>query len=120
MEQHWQPPSAVRTTGPARQDRRTPIAWEGAALYSKSIAALLDYCKTGVLPDFDAGSSPESQLEAGRAHRAAAGHPMSWHITAPCLTKEERKVIAQTDEVTRWRKKNKAAGRARRSNQRRK
>jgi hypothetical protein len=37
---------------------------EVATLCAKSIAALLDYQTTGVLPDFDAGSSPEAQLEA--------------------------------------------------------
>ena len=39
---------------------------------------------------------------------------MSWQITAPRLTKEERKAIAQADEVARRRTKNKAAKKKRR------
>ena len=45
---------------------------------------------------------------------------MSWQITAPRLTKEERKAIAQADAVTRRRQNNKAARKSRRTNQRRK
>jgi hypothetical protein len=41
---------------------------------------------------------------------------MSWQITAPRLTKEERKAIAQADAVTRRRQNNKAARKSRRTN----
>jgi hypothetical protein len=44
----------------------------------------------------------------------------SWQITAPRLTKEQRKAIAQADEVARRRQYNKAARKARRTNRRRK
>ena len=40
------------------------VAWEGARVRAKSIAALFDYQRTGVLPDIDVGPSQESQLEA--------------------------------------------------------
>ena len=50
-------------SSPPRPQNRD-VAWEVATLISKSIAVLLDYQKTGVLPDFDAEPSMESQLEA--------------------------------------------------------
>ena len=98
------------------------VAWEGARVRAKSIAALFDYQKTDVLLDFDAGPSQESPDRSRRAHPPAAGtrHPMSSQITAPCLAKEQRKVIADADEVARRRKKNKAARKARRTNRIRK
>jgi len=41
---------------------------------------------------------------------------MSWQITAPRLTKEQRNAIAQADEVARRRQHKKAARKARRVN----
>ena len=40
------------------------VAWEAATLCSKAIGQLLDFNKTGVITDFSADPSPESQLEA--------------------------------------------------------
>ena len=42
------------------QDR--DVAWEGAGLCAKSLAALFDYQKSGVLRDIDAGPSMEARL----------------------------------------------------------
>jgi hypothetical protein len=53
------------------------VAWE-ATLCSKAIGQLLDFKKTGVLPDFSADPSPESQIEdaaiiAGQQDRDGLG-----------------------------------------------
>ena len=40
------------------------VAMEVAAICAKAIGQILDFKKTGVLPDLDTPPSPESQLEA--------------------------------------------------------
>jgi hypothetical protein len=65
LEAHWEAAERGENDGnnPPRAAPRD-MAWEGAGVRAKSIAALVDYQPTGGLPDFDTRPSPEFQLEA--------------------------------------------------------
>ena len=65
LEAYWA--AAERGENDGKNQPKPPnadVAWEVASLCAKSIAALLDYKKTGKLPDFDWGPSTAAQLEA--------------------------------------------------------
>jgi hypothetical protein len=65
LEEYWA--GAERGENDGQHMPKPPnadVAWEVATLCTKSIGHLLDFKKTGVLPDFNTPPSPESQLEA--------------------------------------------------------